>query len=245
MVTALEVVRIPALTDNYFWLLHEAESGETVVVDPADAALALAAAEARGWRIGQVWNTHWHHDHTDGNARVKAATGATVNGPAAEAARIPTLDVMVEEGDTLRIGGLQAHVIHTPGHTAGHIVFHLAQAKAAFVGDTLFPMGCGRLFEGTPADMHASLRKLAALPDDTALYCGHEYTLSNARFATATEPGNGEIAGRRREVEARRAVGEATVPTTIGLERVTNLFLRAGSADELGILRAAKDSFPS
>ena len=241
----LEVVRIPALTDNYVWLLHEAESGETAVVDPAEAAPVLAAAEARGWRIGQVWNTHWHHDHTGGNAGVKAAMGAKIASPAAEAARIPTLDVMVEEGDTLRIGGLQAHVLHTPGHTAGHIVFHLPEAKAAFVGDTLFAMGCGRLFEGTPADMHASMRKLAALPDDTAVYCGHEYTLGNARFAAAAEPGNGAIADRLREVEALRAAGEATVPTTIGLERATNLFLRAGSAEELGALRAAKDSFRS
>lgn len=239
----LEVVRVPALADNYVWLLHEADSGETVVVDPGEAAPVLDAAAARGWRIGQVWNTHWHADHTGGNAGVKSATGATIAGPAAEAARIPMLDVTVGEGDTVRIGKLEARVIATPGHTAGHIAFYLADAAAVFVGDTLFAMGCGRLFEGTPADMHASMRKLAALPDNTAVYCGHEYTLGNARFAAAARPDDAAIADRLRQVEAQRAVGEATVPTTISAERATNLFLRARDADELGALRVAKDRF--
>ena len=239
----LDVVRIPALTDNYVWLLHEPASGDTVVIDPAEAAPVLAAAERRGWRISQIWNTHWHPDHTGGNAAVKAATGATIKGPAAEAARIPTLDITLREGDTLRIGTLDAIVIGTPGHTAGHIAFYLPDAASVFVGDTLFAMGCGRLFEGTPADMHASMRKLAALPDDTAVYCGHEYTLSNARFAAATQPDDRAIADRLRRVEAQRATGEATVPSTIGIERATNLFLRAHDAVELGALRAAKDRF--
>jgi len=243
MVMTLDVVRIPALTDNYVWLLHEPASGDTVVIDPAEAAPVLAAAERRGWRISQIWNTHWHPDHTGGNAAVKAATGATIKGPAAEAARIPTLDITLREGDTLRIGTLDATVIDTPGHTAGHIAFYLPDAASVFVGDTLFAMGCGRLFEGTPADMHASMRKLAALPDDTAVYCGHEYTLSNARFAAVSEPDSLAIADRLRVVEAQRAAGEATVPTTIGIERATNLFLRAHDADELGALRVAKDRF--
>lgn len=239
----LDVVRIPALSDNYIWLLNEPASGDTVVVDPAEAAPVLEAAAERGWRISQIWNTHWHLDHTGGNAAIKAATGATITGPAAEAARIPTLDAHVRGGDVLRIGDLEATVIDTPGHTAGHIAFHLPSAAAVFVGDTLFAMGCGRLFEGTPADMHASMRKLAALPDDTAVYCGHEYTLGNARFAAATAPDNAAIADRLRKVQAQRAAGEATVPTTIGIERQTNLFLCARDADDLGTLRAAKDRF--
>ena len=240
---ALEIVRISALADNYIWLVHEPGSGETVVVDPAEAAPVLAAVDARGWRIGQIWNTHWHPDHTGGNAAVKAATGAVISGPAAESARIPTLDVHLREGDRVSIGGIGADVIETPGHTAGHIVFHLPSEAVAFTGDTLFAMGCGRLFEGTPADMHASLQKLAALPDDSAVYCGHEYTLSNARFAHSVEPDNPAIAERLRAVEAMRAAGEATVPTGIGAERATNPFLRAADADALGRLRAAKDRF--
>lgn len=239
----LEIVRIPALGDNYVWLVHEPASGETIVVDPAEAAPVLAAADARGWRISQIWNTHWHPDHTGGNADVKAATGATISGPAAESARIPTLDVQLREGDRVSIGGIGADVIETPGHTAGHISFNLPSERIAFTGDTLFAMGCGRLFEGTPADMHASLRKLAALPSDTAVYCGHEYTLGNARFAHSVEPDNAAISDRLHAVEAMRAAGEATVPTTIGAERATNPFLRAADADELGRLRAAKDRF--
>ena len=239
----MEIVRIPALADNYVWLVHEPESGETVVIDPAQAALVLAAADARGWRIGQVWNTHWHPDHTGGNDDVKAATGAKITGPAAESARIPMLDVHVRDGDRVTLGGRRAEVIATPGHTAGHICFHFADEGVAFTGDTLFAMGCGRLFEGTPADMHASLQKLAALPDDTLVYCGHEYTLGNVRFAHAHDPGSAAIADRLRAVEAMRAAGEATVPTTIGAERATNPFMRAADADELGRLRAAKDRF--
>ena len=238
----LEIVRIPALTDNYVWLMHDPVSGETVVVDPAEAAPVRAAADARGWRIGQVWNTHWHPDHTGGNAEIKAA-GARVSGPAAESARIPTLDVHLREGDRVSIGDVEAEVIETPGHTAGHISFHLPSEEIAFTGDTLFAMGCGRLFEGTPADMFASMRKLAALPDDTTVYCGHEYTLANARFARSVDPENAAVADRLREVEALRAAGEPTVPTTIEAEQATNPFLRARDADELGSLRAAKDRF--
>lgn len=245
---AIEIVRIPALTDNYVWLLHEPTSGETVVVDPSEAAPVLEAAAARGWRIGQIWNTHWHPDHTGGNAGIKVAAQeakrvCTVTGPAAEVACIPTLDVHVRGGDTARIGRIEAEVIDTPGHTAGHIAFHLPDEAVVFVGDTLFAMGCGRLFEGTPADMHASLQRLAALPDDTAVYAGHEYTLANARFARAAEPGTAAIATRLHEVEALRARGEATLPTSIALEKATNPFVRAGSAAALGTLRAAKDSF--
>jgi hydroxyacylglutathione hydrolase len=239
----VEIVRIPALSDNYIWLVHDAASGETAVVDPAEARPVLDAAAARGWTITQIWNTHWHPDHTGGNAEVKAATGALVTGPAAEAERIPTLDRHVGEGDTVRLGALEAAVMEVPAHTAGHIAFHLASEGAAFVGDTLFAMGCGRLFEGTAEQMHSNLQRFAAFPPETRIYCAHEYTLSNGRFALAAEPDNHAIRARLAEVEALRAAGEATVPTTIALELATNPFIRASSAAELAELRRRKDSF--
>jgi hydroxyacylglutathione hydrolase len=239
----MEIVRIPALSDNYIWLVHEPGSGETMVVDPAAAVPVLAEAERRGWRIGQIWNTHWHPDHTGGNAAIKAATGALVTGPAAEAARIPTLDRQVREGDRVRLGALEAVVLEVPAHTAGHIAYHFASENVLFVGDTLFAMGCGRLFEGTAAQMHANMTRLSALPPDTQVYCAHEYTLSNGRFAVTAEPDNRDIAARLETVAAAREAGEATVPTTIALERATNPFMRASSAEALAALRAAKDNF--
>ena len=239
----VEIVRIPALADNYIWLVHDPVSGETMVVDPGEAAPVLAAADARGWRIGQIWNTHWHPDHTGGNAEVKAAHGATITGPAAEAARIPGLDRLVGEGDTVMLGGIEARVLEVPAHTAGHIAFHMASETLVFVGDTLFAMGCGRLFEGTAEQMHESLQRLGALPPETQVYCGHEYTLSNARFAVTAEPGNEALAGRAAAVEVARAAGEATVPTNIALELATNPFLRAVSAAQLAERRQAKDVF--
>jgi hydroxyacylglutathione hydrolase len=240
---ALDVVRIPVLSDNYIWLVHEASSGETMVVDPAVAAPVLAEADRRGWRITQVWNTHWHPDHTGGNAEIKAATGCTITGPAAEFERIPTLDVQVREGDQVRLGNSVAAVIEVPAHTAGHIAYHFATEQAAFVGDTLFAMGCGRLFEGTATQMFDNMVRLAALPDETMVYCAHEYTQSNGRYALVAEPENAALAARMVEVDAARARGEATVPTTIGLERQTNPFMRANSAEQLAERRAAKDGF--
>ena len=239
----MEIVRVPALSDNYIWLVHEPEAGETMVVDPAEAAPVLAEAERRGWRIGQIWNTHWHPDHIGGNAAIKAATGALVTGPGAEAARIPTLDHQVSEGDRVRLGRAEALVMEVPAHTAGHIAYHFAEEGALFVGDTLFAMGCGRLFEGSAAQMHANMGRLSALPPATRVYCAHEYTLSNGRFAATAEPHNREIAERLRAVEAARAAGEATVPTTIALERATNPFMRAPSVEALAALRQAKDNF--
>jgi hydroxyacylglutathione hydrolase len=238
----LEVVRIPVLSDNYVWLLHDDASGETVAVDPAVAEPVLAAATARGWRIGQIWNTHWHGDHVGGNAAIKAATGCIITGPAAEADRIGTLDRTVGEGDHVRIGDHVAIVMAVPAHTAGHIAYHLADDRIAFVGDTLFAMGCGRLFEGTAAQMFANMQRLAAMPDDTRVYCAHEYTLSNGRFALTVEPDNGALAARVAAVEAARARGEATVPTSIGEERATNIFMRARDVAELAERRAAKDA---
>jgi hydroxyacylglutathione hydrolase len=238
----LEVVRIPVLSDNYVWLLHDPKSQETVVIDPAVAEPVLEAAAARGWTIGQIWNTHWHGDHVGGNAAIKAATGCIITGPAAEADKIATLDRLVGEGDTVRIGDHVATVMAVPAHTAGHIAYHLADAQMAFVGDTLFAMGCGRLFEGTAAQMFANLQRLADLPEDTAVYCAHEYTLSNGRFALTVEPDNAALVERVAAVEAQRARDEATVPTTIGLERATNIFMRARDVAQLAERRAAKDA---
>ncbi|MGQ0659748.1 hydroxyacylglutathione hydrolase [Sphingosinicella sp.] len=239
----IEVVRIPVLSDNYVWLVHEPDSGETTVIDPAVADPVLAEVVKHGWQITQIWNTHWHPDHTGGNAAIKAATGCTVTAPAAEAGRIPTLDRAVGEGDIVCLGEIEAEVIEVPAHTAGHIAYLLPSECAAFVGDTLFAMGCGRLFEGTPAQMHANMQRLAALPPDTLVYCAHEYTLANGRFALTVEPDNRALVERMAEVEALRARGEATVPTTIALERATNPFMRAGSVEELAKRRAAKDAF--
>ena len=239
----IEIARIPVLSDNYVWLAHEPGSGETTVVDPAVAEPVLAEAGRRGWRITQIWNTHWHRDHTGGNEAIKAATGCFVTGPAAEAARIPALDRQVAEGDRVTLGPAEATVLEVPAHTAGHIAYHLGHEDVLFVGDTLFAMGCGRLFEGTAEQMHANLQRLAALPPETRVYCAHEYTLSNGRFALTVEPDNEPLRRRMEEVEAARAAGEATVPTTIALERATNPFMRARSAAELAERRQAKDSF--
>ena len=239
----VEIVRIPALSDNYIWLVHEPGSGETTVVDPAEAESVLRELDARGWGLTQIWNTHWHPDHTGGNAALKAATGCFVTGPAAEAAKIPTLDRHVGEGDCVRLGAVEGKVMEVPAHTAGHIAYHLAGEKAAFVGDTLFAMGCGRLFEGTADQMHANLQRLATLPPETAVYCAHEYTQSNARFAVTVDPANEALRRRAGEVDAARAAGQATVPTTIALELATNPFMRASSAGELAEIRRAKDAF--
>jgi hydroxyacylglutathione hydrolase len=231
------------LSDNYIWLVHEPESKETMVVDPAVADPVLAEAAKRGWTITQIWNTHWHPDHTGGNAAIKAATGCRITGPEAERERIPTLDILVKEGDTARLGEVIAHVIDVPAHTAGHIAFHIPSENVAFVGDTLFAMGCGRLFEGTAAQMYDNMRKLEALPEATKIYCAHEYTQSNGDYALVAEPDNLALQQRMTDVLAMRARGEATVPTTIKQERATNPFMRAASAAELAARRLAKDNF--
>lgn len=239
----LEIVRIPVLSDNYVWLVHEPESGETMVVDPAVAEPVLAEAATRGWTISQIWNTHWHPDHTGGNAAIKEASGCRITGPEAERERIPTLDIMVKQGDTVTLGNVIAEVIDVPAHTAGHIAFHIPSENVAFVGDTLFAMGCGRLFEGTAAQMYDNMRKLEALPDTTRIYCAHEYTKSNGEYALVAEPDNLALQERMADVIAMRARGEATVPTTIELERATNPFMRADSVAELAARRLAKDNF--
>ena len=237
----LEIVAVPAFADNYIWLVHDEASGETAVVDPGAADPALAEAERRGWTIDQIWNTHWHPDHTGGNLSVKEATGATISGPAAET--IPGVDVKLSEGDRIRIGDQVGGVWAVPGHTLGHIALVFDEARVAFVGDTLFAMGCGRLFEGTPQQMYASLQRLTSLPDDTELYCAHEYTLSNARFAVSADPANSAVADRLAHVEAARAQGKITLPTTVSAERATNPFVRSNDWQEFARLREAKDSF--
>ena len=241
--TGLDIVAVPAFADNYLWLVHDRDSNETAVVDPGVAAPVLAVAEARGWSIGQVWNTHWHPDHTGGNQAVVAATGATLSAPAAEAIKIAAIDVALKEGDRVRLGAHVGEVWEVPGHTLGHIALIFRDAGVAFVGDTLFAMGCGRLFEGTPEQMFASLQRLGQLPDDTLIYCAHEYTLSNARFAAAAEPDNQAIIERLAAVQAARERGEATVPTTISAEKATNPFLRAANIAQFTAHRAWKDRF--
>jgi len=238
----LEIVPVPVLRDNYVWLVHDPASGETVAVDPSIADPVLEAAAARGWRISQVWNTHWHPDHTGGNDAIRAATGCAITGPA-EAEKVSRLDRIVAGGDRARIGDIEAELHDIPAHTAGHLAFHLPEAAVVFTGDTLFAMGCGRLFEGSAAQMHDALQRLAALPGETRVYCGHEYTLANGKFALSVEPDNQALIERMAEVETMRARGEVTLPTTIALERATNPFMRARSAEELAERRAAKDAF--
>jgi hydroxyacylglutathione hydrolase len=237
----LEILRVPVLNDNYVWLVHDGASGETLVVDPAVSEPVLAAAEEKSWTISQIWNTHWHGDHIGGNAGIVAATGARVTAPQAELAKIPDVDRPVGEGDRVRIGAHEAAVMSVPAHTGGHIAYHFAEDELIFVGDTMFAMGCGRLFEGTPEQMYANMRRFEALPDDTRVYCAHEYTLSNGKYALRAEPENAAVQARMAKVEAMRARGEATVPTTIGEERATNPFLRADSVEELARRRAEKD----
>ena len=239
----MEIVAVPAFSDNYIWLVHDEASGETAVVDPGDAGPALREAEARGWTITHVWNTHWHPDHTGGNLQVKESSGARISGPAAET--IPGVDVQLAEGDTVKIGEHVGRVIEVPGHTLGHIALVFDEDRVAFVGDTLFAMGCGRLFEGTPEQMYASLQRIAALPADTRLYPAHEYTLANARFVAEAEPDNTAIAERLKRVEQLRQRGEITLPTSVAEERETNAFVRATTWRQFAELRAAKDSFRS
>lgn len=249
------VHQFACLSDNYGYLLHDSASGETVAIDTPDAEAYLAHAKERCWRITQIWNTHWHPDHAGGNAAIKAATGCTVTAPAGDAARIAAVDRTVGHGDTVTIGAYSAQVIDVGGHTLGHIAYHLPDAGLAFVGDALFALGCGRMFEGSAPQFWESLLRLRALPDDTLIHCAHEYTAGNARFALHADPDNADLAVYAAQIAALRAEGQATVPALLAREKATNPFLRAddpvirarwGGGDAVATfaaLRAAKDNF--
>ncbi len=231
---ALAIEILPMLSDNYAYLLHEPEAGVTAVVDPAEAAPVTARLAQQQRQLDLILTTHHHGDHTAGNLALKAATGCRVIGAAADRARIPGLDQAVQEGERVMVGKAAGEVMATPGHTSGHISYWFSEAKALFCADTLFSLGCGRLLEGDARQMWASLQKLLALPDDALVYCGHEYTESNARFALTVDPDNPALQARAEEVHRLRAAGRPTIPTTLGLERRTNPFLRP---DDPGIRR--------
>jgi len=232
----LAIHQIPVLVDNFIYLAHDPESGETACVDPAVAAPVMDALATKGWSLSHILNTHHHHDHTGGNLELKQATGCTIVGAAADASRIPGIDVQIGEGDRVSIGNHQAQIFDVSGHTNGHIAYWFEIDQALFSGDTLFSLGCGRLFEGTPAQMWTSLLKLRDLPDATKVYCAHEYTSSNADFALTIEPENEDLKRRADEVLRLRANGKPTVPSNLGEEKRVNPFLRADNDD---LLRAA------
>ncbi len=229
--TALEIELIPCLRDNYAYLVRDARDGVCAVVDPSEAAPVHAALEARGWRLTHILNTHHHPDHTGGNVALKREYGAQVIGPEKDRARIPGLDEGVQEDKPYSLGSHMARVLEIPAHTRAHIAFAFEDENAVFTGDTLFAMGCGRLFEGTPEMMWRSLSKLMCLDDSMHVYCGHEYTLNNGRFALTLEPGNADLRARLCEVEKLRAADAPTIPSTLGLEKRTNPFLRPDSRE--------------
>jgi len=227
----LLIRQFPCLNDNYGFLIHDPDSGETATIDTPDADRILSEADAAGWKITQIWNTHHHFDHIGGNAAIKAATGAKLIAASYDNERIEDIDHEVADGDIVELGQFRAKVIFTPGHTRGHITYFFPTEKVVFVGDTLFALGCGRLFEGYPAEMWNSLSRLSKLPDETRVYCAHEYTQANARFALTIDPDNVDLHAYAASVDAERARGEATVPTTIGAEKATNPFLRPNDAN--------------
>ncbi len=234
---ALELLTVPCLADNYAYLIHDADSGQTAVVDVPDAAPILSALEARGWGLSDILITHHHDDHIQGVDTLRAASGARVLGAAADAHRLPALDLALDEGTSFSIGAHGVRVIDVPGHTVGHIAFYFPDSGFAFTADSLMSGGCGRLFEGTPAQMHASLAKLAALPPGTLICSGHEYTASNLRFALTLEPDNAALISRISGVATLRAQGRPTVPVPLATELATNPYLRA----HLPALKAAVD----
>ncbi len=253
----LEIIQIPVLQDNYLYLIHDKQSGETAIVDPAVEDAVIAELEKHGWTLTHIINTHHHWDHTGANLSLKEKYGATIIGAAIDRERIPGIDIAVGEGDQFHLGDSVADIYFVPGHTSGHIAYHFKEDKALFCGDTLFSMGCGRLFEGTPNEMWQSLNKLMQLPQDTNIYCAHEYTAANGAFAKTLEPNNPALITRLQEVTKLRNNDAPTIPTTLKLECATNPFLRPTSLelqerlDMIGApipkifaeIRARKDNF--
>jgi hydroxyacylglutathione hydrolase len=227
----LEIEPVLCLKDNYAWVAVDRDEGMVAVVDPSEAEPVRRALEARGLKLTHILNTHHHMDHVGGNLALKEAFGATIVGPGKDAARIPGIDVGVVEGDSYDVGRHKARVLEIPAHTRGHIAFWFPDDAVVFTGDTLFAMGCGRLFEGDPPTMWSSLSKLMKLPDATRVYCGHEYTEANGRFALSVEPANPDLQARMADVKATRAKGLPTLPSNIGIEKKTNPFLRVSSPE--------------
>ena len=226
----IDIRQFPCLSDNYGYLVHDRESGETATIDTPDPAAINSELAAAGWRLTHIYNTHHHWDHAGGNLALKEQWDCVIVGPKGEAEKIPGIDQAAGNGEVVNLGASTATIHETPGHTLGHIIYHFADDKAAFVGDTIFAMGCGRLFEGTPEQMWASLSMIAKMPADTKLYCAHEYTKTNAAFALSVDPMNTDLKKRSAEVDALRAKNIPTVPTTVAQELATNPFLRAANA---------------
>lgn len=253
----LEILQLPVLADNYIYLLHEPISGKTAVVDPAVAEPVIAALNAQGWQLDYILNTHHHNDHVGANLQLKQLTNCKIIAAEADQHRIPGIDIAVNHNDKIQLGKQTIRVIATPGHTSGHIVFYCAESQALFCGDTLFSLGCGRLFEGSAEQMWQSLQRIKQLPSDTRIYCAHEYTLSNSKFALSVEPNNTDLNKRISEVKALRATNSSTLPSTLAQEIATNPFLRTNSIsirntlnisenDEIRVfteLRKLKDTF--
>ena len=243
----LSIKLFPCLMDNYGFLIHDSESGATATIDTPEAAKINAALSREGWTLTEIWNTHHHFDHVGGNVELAAQHGAIIRGPGHDKKRIPGLTHGVEGGENFKFGAHNVRVIATPGHTTSHIIYHIPSAHegqgAAFVGDTIFVMGCGRLFEGTPQDMFESMAKIAALAPSTQLYCAHEYTLSNGKFALTVEPDNTDLAAYMERAKALRDKAVPTVPTSVAQETKINPFMRAATAARLGEIRKLKDNF--
>ncbi|KAL2507252.1 Hydroxyacylglutathione hydrolase 1 [Forsythia ovata] len=258
MSSTLQIELVPCLKDNYAYLLHDMDTGTVGVVDPSEAVPVIDALNRKNWNLTYILNTHHHFDHTGGNMELKERYGAKVIGSGVDKERIPGIDIALNDGDKWMFASHEVLVMETPGHTRGHISFHFPGSKSIFTGDTLFSLSCGKLFEGTPQQMLSSLRKITSLPDDTNIYCGHEYTLSNSKFALSIEPGNEELQSYATHVAHLRSKGFPTIPTSLRKEKSCNPFLRTSSkvirkslnipnsaddAEALGVIRKAKDNF--
>ncbi|XP_050213288.1 probable hydroxyacylglutathione hydrolase 2, chloroplastic [Mercurialis annua] len=258
MSSSLQIELVPCLRDNYAYLLHDIDTGTVGVVDPSESAPIINALSKKNRNLTYILNTHHHHDHTGGNEELKARYGAKVIGPGIDRDRIPGIDIALNDGDKWMFAGHEVTIMETPGHTRGHVSFYFPGSGVIFTGDTLFSLSCGKLFEGTPQQMHSSLKKIIALPEDTHIYCGHEYTLSNSKFALSIEPNNETLRSYAAYVAHLRSKDVPTIPTTLKIEKACNPFLRASSAEirtslkipaeatdaeALGAIRQAKDNF--